>query len=208
MLTGIIGKKVGMTTLYEAAGKATPCTIVSVEESAVTQLKTVPSDGYCAVQIGFANKKEKHTTRPLQGHFKKAGVAYKRKLVEFRMPAVETLKVGQTVRVDEVFAEGEYVDVAGVSKGKGFQGVVKRHNFSGVGERSHGQHNRERAPGSIGGASFPARVFKGMRMAGRMGGRRVKVFNLRVLKVLSEQNALVVKGSVPGARNSYLILSK
>ena len=177
----------------------------------MTQIKTLETDGYHAVQLGYAEKKEKNTSNPLKGHFQKANCTPKRKLVEFRnfaeSEALE-VKLGQTIRVEDIFTVGEYVDVIGESKGKGFQGVVKRHGFSGVGDRTHGQHNRERAPGSIGGASYPSRVFKGMRMAGRTGGQRVKVANLKVLKILPEQNFIVINGAIPGPLNAHIILEK
>lgn len=200
-----------MTTVYDSEGRSVPCTIVEGGPCVVTQVKTQEVDGYEAVQLGYEEKKEKNTTKPLLGHFKKATTTSKRKLVEFRGPEV-TLKgdaaLGQTIRIEDVFVEGEFVDVVGTSKGKGFQGVVKRHNFRGVGDQTHGQHNRERAPGSIGGASYPARVFKGMRMAGRMGGERVKVANLKILKMIPEKNLIVVSGAIPGSKNSHIILEK
>ncbi len=198
-----------MTTLYNEDGRSVPCTVLEGGPCVVTQIKTLATDGYQAVQLSYAEKKEKNTSKPLQGHFKKAGCSPKRKLIEFRDFA-EALKVelGQTIRVEDVFAVGEYVDAIGSSKGKGFQGVVKRHGFSGVGGRTHGQHNRERAPGSIGGASYPARVFKGMKMAGRTGGERVKVANLKVLKLIPEKNIIIISGAIPGANNGHVILEK
>ena len=208
-MLGIIGKKVGMTTLYDSEGSSTPCTVIEGGPCVVTQIKALAKDDYQAVQLGYANKKEKNTSKPLQGHFKKVSCTPKRKLVEFKDFAEELeVKLGQTIRVEDIFKEGEYVDAIGISKGKGFQGVVKRHGFRGVGDRTHGQHNRERAPGSIGGASYPARVFKGMRMAGRTGGQRVKVANLKVLKIVPEQNLIVIKGAVPGPQNAYITLEK
>jgi len=208
-MLGIIGKKVGMTTLYNSEGRSTPCTVVEGGPCVVTQIKTIATDGYQAVQLGYADKKEKNASRPLQGHCKKAGTAPKRALVEFKNFSEELeVKLGQTLRVEDIFTVGEYVDAIGVSKGKGFQGVVKRHGFHGVGDRTHGQHNRERAPGSIGACSYPSRVFKGMRMAGRTGGQRVKVTNLKVLKVLPEQNLIVIHGAIPGPRNAHIILEK
>ena len=208
-MLGIIGKKVGMTTLYNEAGHSIPCTLVESGPCVVTQIKTKDIDGYQAVQLGYASKKDKHTSKSLQGHFKKAGTAPQRILAEFRDFAEEKeVQLGQTIRLEEIFAEGEFVDVTGTAKGKGFQGVVKRHGFGGVGQRTHGQHNRERAPGSIGGASYPARVFKGMRMAGRTGGQRVKIPNLRVLKIVPEKNLIVINGSIPGPNNAYIILEK
>jgi large subunit ribosomal protein L3 len=205
-MSGIIGKKVGMTSLYNADGSAVACTLIEAGPCVVTQVKTVESDGYNAVQLGYGEKKEKHTTKPLQGHFKKAGTTPKRKLVEFK-EFEQSLNLGDTIQVD-LFVEGDFVDAIGTSKGKGFQGVVKRHGFGGVGGQTHGQHNRARHPGSIGACSFPSRVFKGLRMAGRTGGDRVKVQNLRVVKIYPEQNLIVVSGSVPGAKNSFVILEK
>lgn len=211
-MLGIVGKKVGMTTLYNDEGHSIPCTVIEGGPCVVTQVKTLEKDGYLAIQLSYEDKKAKRTSRSLQGHFKKAGCTPKRKLVEFRYAAEDDkmagIELGQTIRVEDVLSEGEYVDATGVSKGKGFQGVVKRHGFGGVGDRTHGQHNRERAPGSVGGASYPSRVFKGMRMAGRTGNQRVKVANLRVLKVVPEQNLVVVHGSVPGANNTYIVLEK
>ena len=204
-MPGLIGKKLGMTSIYSAEGKNLPCTIVECGPCVVTQVKTVEKDGYSAVQLGYGERKEKRTPNALKGHFKKAGTSPKSKLVEF--DGFEDLNLGDEVNV-ELFEEGEFVDVAGTSKGKGFQGVVKRHNFKGVGDATHGQHNRLRAPGSIGAASYPARVFKGMKMAGQMGNERVKVHNLQVLKVLKEKNVIVVKGSIPGPKGSYVILEK
>ncbi|GAB3267426.1 50S ribosomal protein L3 [Larkinella harenae] len=206
-MSGLIGKKIGMTSLYNADGQALACTVIEAGPCVVTQVKTQDSDGYQAVQLGYGDKKEKRTTKPLLGHFKKAGTTPKQKLVEFKTFERE-LNLGQTLQVADVFVEGDFVDVVGTVKGRGFQGVVKRHGFGGVGGQTHGQHNRQRHPGSIGACSFPSRVFKGIRMAGRMGGNRVKVQNLRVLKVLSEQNLIVVSGSVPGAKNSFVILDK
>lgn len=205
-MSGIIGKKVGMTSIFAADGKNIPCTVIEAGPCLVTQVKTVETDGYAAVQLAFDEKKDKHTTQQMQGHFKKAGVTPRRKLVEFKT-FEEEKTAGETVGVD-IFVEGEFVDVVGTSKGKGFQGVVKRHGFSGVGMQTHGQHNRLRAPGSLGASSFPSRVFKGMRMAGRTGGDRVKVQNLEVVKIYAEQNILVVKGSIPGAKGSYVIVDK
>lgn len=195
-----------MTSIFSADGKNVPCTVLEAGPCVVTQVKTVEKDGYAAYQLAYGEKKEKNTSQAMQGHFKKAGTTPKRKLVEFTSFENE-LQHGTTVTVD-MFAEGEYVDVVGESKGKGFQGVVKRHGFSGVGGQTHGQHNRLRAPGSLGASSFPSRVFKGMRMAGRTGGNRVKVQNLEIVKVFPEQNILVVKGSVPGAKGSFVIVEK
>ena len=205
-MSGIIGKKIGMTSLFNEEGKNIPCTVIQAGPCSVLQVRTLEKDGYKAVQLGFDDKSEKNVGKALAGHFKKAGSAPKAKLVEFHNGFAE-VKVGEEVKVD-LFAEGEYVDVTGTSKGKGFQGVVKRHGFGGVMQATHGQHNRLRAPGSIGAGSDPSRVFKGMRMAGRMGGKQVTVQNLQVLKVDQEQNLLVVKGAVPGAKNSYVIIRK
>ena len=204
-MPGLIGRKVGMTSVYSAEGKATPCTVIEAGPCVVTQLKTQDRDGYEAVQLGFGEAKEKNTPAALKGHFKKAKTTAKSKLAEFA--GMDGLNLGDTVNA-ELFSEGEFVSVSGTSKGKGFQGVVKRHGFGGVGQSTHGQHNRLRAPGSIGAASYPARVFKGMRMAGRMGGDTVKVQNLRVLKVVAEKNLLVVKGAVPGHKNAYVTIQK
>jgi large subunit ribosomal protein L3 len=205
-MSGIIGKKIGMTSLYNADGLAVACTLIEAGPCVVTQVKTVEKEGYTAVQLGYGEKKEKHTTAPLLGHFKKAGTSPKKKLVEFKS-FDSVLNLGEIVTA-EIFAEGDFIDAIGTSKGKGFQGVVKRHGFAGVGGQTHGQHNRGRHPGSIGACSFPSRVFKGIRMAGRMGGDRVKVQNLQVLKVYLDKNLIVVSGSVPGAKNSYIILEK
>jgi large subunit ribosomal protein L3 len=203
-MSGLIGKKIGMTSIFDANGKNMPCTVIEVGPCVVTQVRTKEVDGYEAVQLGFDDKKT--AVKAAQGHAKKAGTAVKRKVAEFQ-GFDEEVKLGDTITVDH-FREGEFVDVAGTSKGKGFQGVVKRHGFGGVGQATHGQHNRLRAPGSIGAASYPARVFKGMRMAGQMGNEKVKVQNLRVLKVVSEKNLLVVKGCVPGHKNAYLTIQK
>ena len=205
-MPGLIGKKVGMTSVFSAEGKSIPCTVIECGPCVVTQVKTNETDGYAALQLGFDDKKEKHTTKPLSGHFKKAGTAPKRKLVEFSGFETEH-KLGDVIDVT-LFEGTTFVDVVGTSKGKGFQGVVKRHGFSGVGEATHGQDDRQRAPGSIGACSTPSRVFKGMRMAGRMGGDRITVANLQVLKVIPENNLLLVKGSVPGTKGSYLIIEK
>ncbi|MDF7821989.1 50S ribosomal protein L3 [Runella sp. MFBS21] len=206
-MSGLIGKKIGMTSVYTADGQALACTVIEAGPCVVTQVKTDETDGYSAIQLGFAEKKEKHTTQPLAGHFKKAGTTPKRKLVEFK-EFTQDLSLGQTLTLSEVFVEGDFVDVVGTAKGRGFQGVVKRHGFGGVGGQTHGQHNRQRHPGSIGACSFPSRVFKGLRMAGRMGNNRVKVQNLKVLKVIPEQNLVVISGSVPGAKNSFVIIEK
>ncbi|NAW52068.1 50S ribosomal protein L3 [Elizabethkingia argentiflava] len=206
-MSGIIGKKIGMTSLFNEEGKNIPCTVIQAGPCSVLQVRTIEKDGYKAVQLGFDDKSEKNVSKALAGHFKKAGSAPKAKLAEFYREFVDEVKVGEDVTV-KLFTEGEYVDVTGTSKGKGFQGVVKRHGFGGVMQATHGQHNRLRAPGSIGAGSDPSRVFKGMRMAGRMGGKQVTVQNLQVLKVDEEQNLLVVKGAIPGAKNSYVIVRK
>ena len=195
-----------MTSLFSAAGKNIPCTIIEAGPCVVTQVKTVEKDGYNAVQLAFEERKEKHTSAAMKGHFEKANTTPKRKVVEFRH-FTEERSPGETLSVD-LFNEGEFVDVIGTSKGKGFQGVVKRHGFSGVGMQTHGQHNRLRAPGSLGASSYPSRVFKGMRMAGRTGGARVKVQNLEVLKVIPEQNLIVVQGAIPGPKGSYVMIEK
>ena len=205
-MPGLLGKKIGMTSVFSADGKNIPCTVIEVGPCVVTQIKTVENDGYAAVQLGFQEKKEKHTTKPEAGHFKKAGVAPMRHLAEFKS-FTEVPELGATITVD-IFQEGGFVDVVGTSKGKGFQGVVKRHGFGGVGQRTHGQHNRLRAPGSIGACSYPAKVFKGMRMAGQAGNERVTVQNLQVIKVLPEHNVLMIKGSIPGSKGSIVIVEK
>ena len=202
----ILGKKIGMTSVFSADGKNVPCTVIEAGPCVVTQIKSVEKDGYAAVQVGFQDKKEKHTTKPLMGHFKKAGVTPKRHLAEFK-DFSEELNLGDTITV-ELFNDAAYVDVIGTSKGKGFQGVVKRHGFGGVGQTTHGQHNRARKPGSIGACSYPAKVFKGMRMGGQMGGDRVTTHNLQVLKVIPEHNLLLIKGSVPGCKGSIVIIEK
>ncbi|WP_400193467.1 50S ribosomal protein L3 [Hymenobacter sp. B81] len=206
-MPGIIGKKIGMTSLFTPDGKNVPCTLIQAGPCVVTQVKTLENDGYTAVQLGYGDKKPKNTNKPLAGHFAKAGVTPRKKLVEFRTDDVASYTLGAEVNA-EYFVEGDFVDVVGTSKGKGFQGVVKRHNFAGVGGQTHGQHNRGRHPGSIGACSWPSRVFKGMRMAGRMGGDRVKVQNLKVMRVMLEHNLILVSGSVPGAKNGYVILEK
>jgi large subunit ribosomal protein L3 len=207
-MPGIIGKKVGMTSIYSAAGKMIPCTVIEAGPCVVTQIKTKDGkDGYDAVQIGFQEKKEKHTTNSMKGHFKKAGVTPQRHLAEFHEFEGE-IKLGDTITVDKVFAEGENVDVIGTSKGKGFQGVVKRHGFGGVGESTHGQHNRLRAPGSMGASSDPSRVFPGKRLGGQHGGARRTVSNLEVVKVLPEENLILVKGAVPGFNGSTVYIVK
>tara|TARA_B100001094_G_scaffold46364_1_gene41543 strand:- start:24 stop:641 length:618 start_codon:yes stop_codon:yes gene_type:complete len=205
-MSGLIGKKIGMTSLFDDNGKNIPCTVLEAGPCLVTQVRTVEVDGYNAVQLGFDDKAEKQVSKAAEGHFKKAKVTPKKKLVEFQNFEQE-LNLGDTVTVDH-FLEGDFVDISGTSKGKGFQGVVKRHGFAGVGQATHGQHNRLRAPGSIGAASYPARVFKGMRMAGQMGNSKVKVLNLKVIKVVLEKNLLIVKGCVPGHKNAYVIIRK
>lgn len=205
-MPGLLGKKIGMTSVFSADGKNVPCTVVEVGPCVVTQVKTVEKDGYEAVQVGFQDKKEKNTTKAELGHFKKAGVTPKRHLAEFKGFEAE-YKLGDQITVD-LFADAKFVDVIGTSKGKGFQGVVKRHGFGGVQQSTHGQHNRLRALGSIGACSYPAKVFKGMRMAGRLGGDQVTIQNLQVLKVIPESNLLVIKGSLPGAKGSIVIVNK
>ena len=205
-MPGLLGKKIGMTSVFSADGKNVPCTVIEAGPCVVTQIKSVEKDGYAAVQVGFQDKKEKHTTKPLMGHFKKAGVTPKRHLAEFKGFDGE-YKLGDTLSVD-MFSESDFVDIVGTSKGKGYQGVVKRHGFGGVGQATHGQHNRLRKPGSIGACSYPAKVFKGMRMAGQMGNERVTVQNLQVLKVIADHNLLLIKGSVPGAKGSILLIEK
>jgi large subunit ribosomal protein L3 len=204
-MPGIIGRKVGMTSIYSAEGKSLPCTVIEAGPCVVTQVKSQDRDGYEAIQLGFGDRKEKNTPNALKGHFKKANTAPKSKLVEFK--GFENKSLGDLVNVD-IFAEGEYVSVVGTSKGKGFQGVVRRHGFAGVGQATHGQHNRLRAPGSIGACSYPARVFKGMRMGGQMGNKRVVMENLEILKVLADKNLIVVKGSIPGSKGSTVTILK
>jgi large subunit ribosomal protein L3 len=206
-MSGLIGKKIGMTSYYDAEGKAVGCTLVQVGPCVVTQVKTTEKDGYKAVQLGFSEKKEKNTAQSLVGHFKKANTTPKAKIAEFKT-FEKSVNLGDTLTVSDVFVEGDFIDAIGTSKGKGFQGVVKRHGFQGVGGQTHGQHNRLRHAGSIGSCSFPARVFPGIRMAGRMGNQRTKVQNLQVLKLYPEKNLLVVSGALPGAINSFVILEK
>ncbi|MCF6241244.1 MAG: 50S ribosomal protein L3 [Bacteroidales bacterium] len=205
-MPGLIGKKIGMTSVFSAEGKNIPCTVLEVGPCVVTQIKTEETDGYNAVQIAYGDKTEKHATKAELGHFKKAKTAPKRKVVELK-GFVKDWKVGDVIGVD-YFNDDAWLDVSGISKGKGFQGVVKRHGFRGVGDQTHGQHNRNRAPGSLGASSYPSRVFKGMKMAGRTGGKKVKVLNLKVIKVIPENNILILKGSVPGPKGSYLIIEK
>jgi large subunit ribosomal protein L3 len=207
-MSGLIGKKIGMTSIFDASGKIIPCTVLEAGPCVVTQVKTVEKDGYSAIQLGFDEKKEKRTTKALKGHFDKAATTPKKIVREFtRFEEGHQKKFGDVLDVS-VFIEGEYVDVSGVSKGKGFQGVVKRHGFRGVGDSTHGQHNRLRAPGSMGASSWPSRVFKGMRMAGRTGGQNVKMINLQIVKLVPEKNLVVVKGSVPGPNGSYIIIER
>ena len=203
----IIGKKIGMTSLFDEDGKHVSCTVIQAGPCSVIQIKTFEKDGYSSVQLGFDNKLEKNVSKPLYGHFKKAGVDPKKKIMEFSGEFVNHLKLGDEIRIN-LFSEGEFVEVTGLSKGRGFQGVVKRHHFSGVGERTHGQHNRLRSPGSIGAGSDPSRVFKGTKMGGRMGYQNVTVKNLKVLKIVLERNLIVLKGSVPGNNNTYLAIKK
>jgi|TARA_B100001741_G_scaffold238147_1_gene199104 large subunit ribosomal protein L3 len=206
-MSGLIGRKIGMSSLFDEKGKNIPCTVLELGPCVITQIKTKEIDGYEAFQLGFEDKPIRKVNKSMSGHFNKAKVDPKKKLIEFKMNFEKDLKLGDTITVEH-FKEGEYVDVSAISKGKGFQGVVKRHGFKGVGQSTHGQHNRLRAPGSIGAASYPARVFKGMRMAGQTGAEKVKIQNLIVLKVMPEKNVLVVKGSVPGHKNSYVIVQK
>ncbi len=207
-MSGIIGKKIGMTSIYDAAGKNIPCTIIEAGPCVVTQIKTKEVDGYDAIQLAYDEQKEKHTTKALKGHFAKAGTTPKKVVAEFtRFEVGHQKQFGDQITVD-IFIEGEFIDVVGTSKGKGFQGVVRRHHFAGVGESSHGQHNRLRAPGSVGASSWPSRVFKGIRMAGRMGGDRVKMINLQVLKIYADKNVIIVKGSVPGPKGTYVIVER
>ena len=207
-MSGLIGKKVGMTSIYDASGKNIPCTVIQAGPCVVTQIRTIEIDGYEAIQLGYGEMKDKHTTKALKGHFAKANTSPKKKLMEFtRFEEGHQKNVGDVLDV-EIFTEGEYVDVVGTSIGKGFQGVVKRHGFAGVGGVTHGQHNRLRAPGSLGASSWPSRVFKGMRMAGRTGGKRIKVMNLPILKVVKENNIIIVKGSIPGHKGSYIKIER
>ncbi len=205
-MPGLLGKKIGMTSVFSADGKNVPCTVIEVGPCVVTQVKTAEKDGYEALQLGFEDKKDKHTTKPQIGHFKKAGVTPKRHLAEFK-GFDSAYKMGDSIGVD-FFNDTEFVDIVGTSKGKGFQGVVKRHGFGGVGQATHGQHNRLRAPGSIGACSYPAKVFKGMRMAGQMGNERVTIQNLQILKIMPEHNLLLIKGSIPGSKGSIVIIEK
>jgi large subunit ribosomal protein L3 len=207
-MSGLIGKKIGMTSIYDVNGKNLPCTVIEAGPCVVTQVRLMEKDGYEAIQLAFDEKKEKHTTKAELGHFKKAGITPKKVVAEFtRFEPGHQKQFGDVLLVD-IFNEGEYIDVVGISKGKGFQGVVKRHHFAGVGEATHGQHNRLRAPGSVGASSWPSRVMKGIRMAGRMGGDSVKVINLQVLKIIPEKNLILVKGAVPGHNGSYVKIER
>lgn len=207
-MSGLIGKKIGMTSFHEASGKIVPCTVIEAGPCVVTQVKTKQTDGYDAIQLAYDERKEKNTSSAMKGHFKKAGTTPKKILMEFsRFEEGHQKNLGELVKAD-VFIEGEYIDVVGFSKGKGFQGVVKRHGFKGVNQQTHGQHNRSRAPGSIGASSYPSRVFKGMRMAGHDGNGRVKMINLQIMKIMPEQNLIIIKGSVPGPNGSYVILER
>ncbi|MEY4106760.1 MAG: hypothetical protein RL181_1102 [Bacteroidota bacterium] len=207
-MNGLIGKKIGMTSIYDKSGRNVACTVIEAGPCVVTQVKTEETDGYTALQIAYGDAKEKNTTQSMMGHFTKAGSAPKRRLVEMRDFNAVPKSLGEVIAVDEVFAEGDMVHAIGATKGKGFQGVVRRHGFSGVGGVTHGQHNRMRAPGSMGASSFPSKVFKGKRLGGRMGNERVKIKNLRVLKVFPEQNLILVKGAVPGHNGAFVILEK
>lgn len=207
-MSGLIGKKIGMTSIYDENGKNIPCTVIEAGPCVVTQIRSKEKDGYDAIQMAFEDKKEKHTTKAMKGHFDKAGIGPKKVISEFtRFEVGHTKQFGDVLKVD-IFEEGEFIDVVGISKGKGFQGVVKRHHFAGVGEATHGQHDRLRAPGSVGASSWPSRLMKGLRMAGRMGGKRVKVINLQILKIILEKNLVLVKGAVPGHNGSYVIIER
>lgn len=206
-MNGLIGKKIGMTSIFDDAGRSIACTVVEAKPNVVTQVKTVDTDGYDAVQVGYDPAKVKNTSKQMLGHFDKAGVEPVKKIIEFRDSSIDK-SIGDSISIGDIFAEGDKVSAIGTSKGKGFQGVVKRHNFRGVGDATHGQHNRLRAPGSIGAASYPAKVFKGMRMGGRTGGNRIKVKGLSVLKVMPEQNVLLIKGAIPGHKGSLVIIEK
>ena len=207
-MPGLIGKKIGMTSVFGADGKNIPCTVIEAGPCVVTQIRTEEKDGYAALQLAYDEKKEKHTSAPLMGHFKKANTTPKRKLVEFENDFSRELNLGDVLSVADVISDDTWVDVTGISKGKGFQGVVRRHGFGGVGGQTHGQHNRLRAPGSMGASSYPSRVFRGKRLAGRMGGERVKILNLKVIKVIAENNLILVKGSIPGPKGSYVIVEE
>jgi large subunit ribosomal protein L3 len=206
-MNGIIGKKLGMTSIFDAAGRNIPCTVIEASANVVTQLKSEATDGYNAVQVGYGDRNEKNLSQSMAGHFKKAKVAPKRKVAEFQYTSLDK-NIGDEITVTELFAEGDKVSVVGTTKGKGFQGVVKRHGFAGVGDATHGQHNRLRAPGSVGACATPSKVVKGLRMAGRTGGERVKTKNLRVVKILADKNLILIKGCVPGHKGSYVIIEK
>lgn len=207
-MNGLIGKKIGMTSVYDSTGKSVACTVIEAGPCVVTQVKTEQTDGYTALQLAFGDAKANNTSKPLKGHFEKASTDPKHKLVEFRDFSAPEKSLGEIIKVDEVFAEGDMLHAVGVTKGKGFQGVVKRYGFGGVGGQTHGQHNRLRAPGSMGASSYPSRVFKGKRLPGRTGGDNVKVKNLKVLKVFADQNLILVKGAIPGHKGAYVILEK
>ncbi len=207
-MNGLIGKKIGMTSIFDELGRNIACTVIEAGPCVVTQVKTEDTDGYYALQLGYGEAKAKNTTNPLMGHFEKAKTGPKKEVVEFRDFNIVEKQLGDIIKVDEVFNEGDLISAVGSSKGKGFQGVVKRHGFRGVNDATHGQHNRQRAPGSIGAASYPSRVFKGMRMAGRTGGKRIKVQNLEVLKIFPEKNLILIKGAVPGHKGGVVILEK
>ncbi|MBK8626258.1 MAG: 50S ribosomal protein L3 [Saprospiraceae bacterium] len=206
-MNGLIGKKIGMTSIFDASGKNISCTVIEAQPNVVTQVKTIETDGYDSIQLAYGEAKVKNTSKALQGHFAKAGTTPKQKSVEFRNYPLDK-KLGEEVVLTDIFTEGEKVSAIGTSKGKGFQGVVKRHNFAGVGQSTHGQHNRLRAPGSVGASAWPSRVFKGLRMAGRMGNERVKTKNLKIVKLLPEANLILIKGSVPGHKGSFVIIEK
>lgn len=206
-MTGILGKKIGMTSIFDEKGESIPCTVIEAGPCYVTQIKTIALDGYDAVQVGFSDKHERLVNKPMTGHFNKAGVTPKKKVHEFKGIDVSKVQLGAEIKVDSIFSKGDIVSIRGTSKGHGFQGVVKRHHFGG-GFRTHGQSDRERAPGSIGSSSYPSRVFKGMKMAGRMGGENVTVKNLRVIQIIPESNLVLVKGSIPGHNNSYIEIHK
>ncbi|WP_353482000.1 50S ribosomal protein L3 [Haliscomenobacter sp.] len=207
-MNGLIGKKIGMTSVYDSTGKSVACTVIEAGPCVVTQVKTELTDGYTALQLAFGDTKAKNTSKPLQGHFEKANTEPKHKLVEFRDFSIVEKAIGEIIKVEDVFTEGDMVHAVGVTKGKGFQGVVKRYGFGGVGGTTHGQHNRLRAPGSMGASSYPSRVFKGKRLPGRTGGDNIKVKNLKVLKVFAEENLILVKGAIPGHKGAYVILEK
>jgi len=206
-VNGLIGKRVGMTSIYDASGKNIACTVIEMGPNVVTQVKSTDSDGYNALQIAYGEAKAKRTTKALTGHFEKAGTTPKKKLIEIKDPKISK-NLGEEINIEEYFKVGDTIKAVGTSKGKGFQGVVKRHNFGGVGQQTHGQHNRLRAPGSVGASSYPSKVFKGMRMAGRMGGDQVKIKNLKVVNIFPEKNLIVIKGAIPGHKGSFVIIEK